>query len=186
VTRRVLIDVDGVIGDLVGALCHELRLYGYRRTPEDIRTYDFAGSLTEQETNMVHGIMGRPGFCGEISWYPGAKEFVEELSSTLEVVAVTRPFESGPTWAHEREHWLKPHIRKVVSTAHKEVCVGDLLIEDSTENALRWLAYHPGKRCILIDRPWNRSPITMREGLDIVRVKSFDEAIRAVAWVAPS
>jgi 5'(3')-deoxyribonucleotidase len=151
---RILLDVDGVIADLVGDLCSELRAVGYRRQPEDVTTYEFQHALPRDELAVVRGAMVRPGFVASMSWYPGAREFVRELQRLGEVVAVTKPFATSPTWAYERAVWLGRNIEKVVQTAHKELVGGDFLIEDCVANAHTWRHAHPGGHAILLQRPW--------------------------------
>jgi 5'(3')-deoxyribonucleotidase len=153
---RVLLDVDGVLAALVEDLCQHLTDLGYHRVPEDIVRYEMRCVVTKPEADAIDTKMKEVGFCVGLPWYDGAMEFVEALREMSDVVVVTKPHKASPTWAHERELWLEPYIDRVVHTAHKEVVVGDVLIEDSFQNACKWLEHHPGKFAILIDRPWNR------------------------------
>lgn len=148
---RILLDVDGVIADLVGDLCTYLR----DRQPSHFTEYNFADVLNAEETKRVHSLMRAPGFCAGLPWYEGAQKFVAALQTMGEVIAVTKPFARGPTWAFERTNWLKPYVADVVHTDRKSLVAGDILIEDSTHNAEEWLYAHPSGLAILIDRPWN-------------------------------
>lgn len=149
---RILVDVDGVLADLVGALCRNLP----RHTPDKMTEYRFQDTLDATEWTIAHNDMVRPNFVAHMPWYPGAQDFVRKLHALGDVVAVTRPYEHSPTWAYEREQWLRGHVDRVVHTAHKEMIRGDYLVEDSTDNALKWAQHWPGGTAYLIARPWVR------------------------------
>ncbi len=174
---RILLDVDGVIADLVGDLCRELRASGYKREPEDFTSYEFSSVLPRDEAAVAHGAMIRPGFVQTMSWYPGAKAFVKALQSVAKVVAVTKPFPAGPTWAYERAIWLKGHIDTVIQTEHKELIPGDILIEDYWLNAQKWQTAHPKGHAILIERPWCN---IYSQNLPIIGASSYDMILGAL------
>lgn len=153
---RILLDVDGVIADIVGDICRELREHGFDRTPEHFVHYEFRDVLTAKENAIAQAAMARPGFCARMTPYPGQRGFVESLKRRGEVVAVTKPFPNGPTWAYERMYWLRHENIPVISTAHKAFIPGDWLIEDSIGNARAWSSAHPSSRVLIMDRPWNR------------------------------
>ena len=174
--KRILLDIDGVVADLVGTLCICLKAMGFVRQPEDFTKYVFDDVLSPQERLAARKAMGDGYFCQDISWYPDGKIFIEALRQLGEVVAVTKPFPS-PAWAYEREVWLKGHVEHVIHTGAKEMILGNVLIEDCVENAVRWLEHHPGKTAVLIERPWNRYEAHAH---GLVRVKTFTEALDAV------
>ena len=154
---RILVDIDGVVADLVGALCSVLRVHGFDRYPKDITTYHFQDTLSPDEQGVVDAAMRSPGFVASMPWYPGAPAFLGSLQKCGEVVGVTRPYEHSRTWVHEREQWLQGYLDKTVHTAHKELVAGDFLIEDSTDNAVKWAAAHPRGTAYLLARPWVRA-----------------------------
>lgn len=174
-TTRILIDVDGVLADLVGALCERLDGVGYKYTPESFNKYEFERVLPTLAAEFVRECMAEEGFCASLPWYPNAQAFVECLKEFSDVVAVTKPYPKGPTWAYERANWLHPHITRVIQTDVKECVEGDVLIEDYEVNALKWLDAHPDGQALLINRPWNRAFETVHQRLR--RVHGFGEAI---------
>jgi 5'(3')-deoxyribonucleotidase len=156
---RILIDADGVVADLVSEICTRLLVHGWEYRPEDFKVYPFAEVLSPGAMQKCTETMNEPGFAKTLPVYPGAKECINALKADgHEIVFVTRPFESSPTWAHDRQAWLLETFghAKVVHTAHKELVKGDILIEDSVENLVSWLEHHPGQDGILVDRPWNK------------------------------
>lgn len=173
---RILTDVDGVLADLVSALCERLEWAGYDYSPQDFKAYDFAKTLCGEALERVNLALAEDSFALSLPLYPGASTFLKELASLGEVVAVTSPHKASRTWAHDRTLWCKTHgIDKVIHTSHKDMVTGDVLIEDHPENARTWQTAHPWGRAILIDRPWN-------QGTDVGfrRVRSYGEALFAV------
>lgn len=147
-------DVDGVVADLVGALCLELKKRGYRRHPKEFTHYHFEQCITPKENKIIRLAMEQPGFVRDMPWYPGAKRFLRRLRAIGEVVALTRPYEKGPTWAYERTRWLGRHVDAIVQTPRKDLVPGDVFIEDSHDNLLIWAQRNVGYP-ILMARPWN-------------------------------
>lgn len=159
----VLCDVDGVLADLVGKLCDELALRGKVKTPADFKHHDFKTVLNETELEIVYDVMSKPGFCFDLPWHAGARDFITDLRIELaandnELLIVTSPWWS-PTWQHERREWLRPAgmERRVcgVPTPYKKHMRGDVLIEDHAGTLYDWLEANPSGMGILISRPWN-------------------------------
>lgn len=153
---RILLDIDGVVADLVGELCQELGKHGVTMHPEHFRQYDFKDCVSPFEYVVMQKAMERRGFCRDLPGYKGAGEFCERLRTMGEVVAVTKPFPTSETWAHERAQWCKElGISKVVHTSHKELVKGDVLIEDHIANVAQWLHAWPHGQAIVMIKPWN-------------------------------
>lgn len=180
---RILMDVDGVVADLVGAVCAELEASDFGlRTPEDFVSYEFGKVLTEGERKAITRSLAAPGFCSSIPWYPAGRMFVECLKEIGEVVAVTKPFAAGRTWAWERQQWLGPLVSQVVHTGYKECVRGDVLIEDCTDHVAAWLNENELGWAILIDRPWNRGDRVPPRAL---RAVSYGDAIGMLRGLFP-
>lgn len=173
---RILIDVDGVLADLAGAVCAELAAQGRQVRPEQFTTYDMGTVVSRTDLDFM---FSREGFCASLDWYPGARAFLACLQDVGDVVAVTKPFHGGKTWAHERTEWLQPYLPAVISTAHKKYVAGDVLVEDSEANCYTWLEANTSGRAVLIDRPWNRAAEFHPR---LRRAKGWAEALRAVRF----
>lgn len=184
----VLADVDGVFADLVTAVCDVLREAGYNRTPEDIKHFDFALSLTQEEHCIVREAMHQPGFCWDIPAYTYARDWSQKIAATpgVELLFVTAPYPS-PTWQRERLEWIRYVLQAdsnrvlSVSSHFKKYVRGDILIEDKASTIHDWLEVNRQGVGILFDRPWNQP--TAREYVDhprMHRMHGFEDIVRFI------
>lgn len=140
----VLLDVDGVLADFLGASLAFLRTVGVDFIPEDIWTFDIAHALNldDAERAKLDREWSRPGFCAALAPCPGAREGVELLRSVGEVYAVTAPMWSCPTWEHERRAWLIEQMgfpaKHVVSAHAKHLIAGAVLVDDRPSHLESW------------------------------------------------
>lgn len=103
----------------------------------------------------------RPGFCEEIEVQAGAKEAVAKLAELAEVFVVTSPWDSSPTWMHERMHWVHRHFGiprgHVIQAGRKHLIRGDVFVDDKASHVLEWSAAWPDGTAILFDMAHNRA-----------------------------
>lgn len=155
-TVRILLDIDGVVANLVGALLEELRAHGFHRREKEVKHHDFVATFNREELKIIRAAMQRPGFVDGLLMYSGAQGFINELQAMGEVVALTKPYASSMTWVYERQLWCERRgIRNVVHTDRKHLVPGDCLIEDHPGNLCEWARAWPGRVGILLSRPWN-------------------------------
>jgi 5'(3')-deoxyribonucleotidase len=148
----VLLDCDGVIADYHKmALDILYNLTGRRYQTSDVVTWDTFHSIDEPPdvVDEVYQRIKSRGNCEKIEPFAEAKEGIERLKELADIVIVTSPFKGSPTWAHEREVWLKEHfdIEHVIHTRRKARVHGDFFIDDKTDHVNEWLAYwvHSGR-----------------------------------------
>jgi 5'(3')-deoxyribonucleotidase len=180
----VLLDCDGVLSDFVSAvldLVHEL--CGPRYQPHDVTCFDLAKSLglTDEERARVFGaITSRPGFARELAVYPDAIAGVAALRAVADVYIVTSPWNSNPTWTHDREAWLREHFgiphSHVIHTSAKHLVAGDVLVDDKTSTLVEWQAAHP--RGVAVQ--W-QTPHNLYDGWAGWSTCSWDHVARAIA-----
>ncbi len=149
----ILTDVDGVLADFVG------HIQSRAGVQSDIKEMDLRDSLTDTELLQVRMVAKKPGFCASMPWYPGAKNFFQDLMRLGHVYAVTSPWHSD-TWASERRDWLHEgglHPNRVIScpATSKPLIQGDVLVEDHPETAYDWLEVNKDSFVVLRDLPWN-------------------------------
>ncbi len=176
---RVLLDVDGVLGDLPS--CAIRWINGH--SPLSNVTLDMVHEHDILKCLGLDALQERfdrwcidTELCRDMPVYPGAKDFVRELRSFAEIVVVTSPYAAVPNWCHHRINWLAEHFgipkRDVIFAKRKELVAGDVLIDDKLSNVEAYCAAQPGLG-IVFDRPWN-------QGTSHVRAKSYAEALRLV------
>jgi 5'(3')-deoxyribonucleotidase len=181
---RILCDVDGVLLDFIGALCTQLNARGFSRVPADVKHWDLRESFTSEESRETLRIMGEPGFCHEIPWYEGAKDFLTALKVEHEAHILTAPFDS-PSWIPERKASLAPWFWAdrihFIPGKWKHIVSGDVLVEDHPGTAAEWVFHNPQGIALLIDRPWNQPGC--KEWVPdsrIYRVKSYQDALTTI------
>jgi len=178
----VLLDVDGVLADFVGASLRFLRdRFGLHYTPEQVTEWNLERAL-KLEPHVYKALCAefeREDFCTDIEPYPGAVDGVWALRDAgCRVLAVTAPWWSSPTWVHDRSQWLVQHLGfrrdDLHHTSNKASVRGDVLVEDKPETIAAWKVEHPMGAGILWDRPHNRTwPAT-----DMVRTTRWDDVLR--------
>lgn len=179
--RRIGVDVDGVLVDFVEGVLHWANTYArtasmpaFRR--ETITQFDI---LKSWDVAHLWGELDRfvckPGFCAGLSPMAGAKEFLDRLQKTAEVVIVTSPWKTSPTWCYERRNWLEQQLGwtgEVIFTKRKDLIKCDALVDDAADHTDSF----PGVG-ILLDAPWNQHATRS------LRVASLTQAIDRLAMI---
>lgn len=175
---RVLIDVDGVVCDFVsGYLVLIEKVTGRSYTLDDVTDYDFmAQGIVSSERKAIEQLLFQPGWVQLLSPVEqGSRLVFELLQREVEIVFVTSPWRGHPTWASEREAWLQAYWPgvAVVSTHHKYLVHGDVLVDDRPEQVSRWhREWGPAGVGLLWDAPYNR------RAQSLTRVHSWDGVLR--------
>ena len=177
----VLLDIDGVVCDLASYLCDWLHAQGYaRRTPDDIRQFDFAAALDVPRATIdrfwaevgveQHGL--------RLPAYPGARRFVDALRRKHRVVACTAS--AGAEWTGQRAMWLATVLGFAASDVVfaegelKARIVADVLIDDRVETCGAFADRNGW--ALLFDRPWNRG----FEQVGVNRVDGYAHVLSAL------
>lgn len=144
-TKKILLDVDGVIADFVSAADVAVRRY-----TGGLDGFDWREPFEKYLPALNSGT-----FAFDVMPYPGAVGFVMELCRRgYRPIACTRPLISNPFWMTARLKLLEECFaippRDVIFATDKSIVGPDLpLVEDTPENLVgRALG-------ILIARPWN-------------------------------
>lgn len=144
--KTILLDVDGVLADFVAGFLALLESeLGIKATREQVAHFDIGASLglsREHSSQVKRALGSRVGFARELDIYPGAVEGVRLLEPIADVYIVTSPWNSNPTWMHDREHWLEKHFgiphSRVIHTSAKYRVSGDVLVDDKTDTLGKW------------------------------------------------
>lgn len=161
--RTVLLDVDGVLADFVGGYFRLLEEHtGIVARREQITQFDMGASLgltPEQASKMKRAIGDAHQFARTLDVYPGAVDGVRRLQEIADVWIVTSPWNSNPTWTHDREWWLKKHFdiphARVTHTSAKHMVRGDFLVDDKTDTLVKWREANPMANAVLWAGTWN-------------------------------
>lgn len=155
---RVLIDVDGVVADLLGHLW--ARMDTLIRI-EDLKSWHIISDLPEHESKQILHWFHDMEFWRTLPVMDGAREGVQYLrESGYDVAWVTAPYPSCKGWADARYEWLQ----KNMNASYKDICLmprkglsqGDIFIDDKPENVREWQQANPKGKAFLYSHPFNQ------------------------------
>jgi len=164
---RFLIDVDGVVADLITTMIDDInqahRKYKTRLNPEHITDFYFMnpdlGILSPGECKFAIRNFARPGLAYELQPIPSAVEGVQKLENAgHEVVFVTSDWQESRTWVNDRRAWISEHFgdQEVIFCHKKHYVIGDVLIDDRAKTCETFATAHPEALVLMYDQPWNR------------------------------
>lgn len=156
--KRVLIDMDSTIVDLMSPWLHQYNLaHDDNLTIEDILTFD----LHEHAKGgvAIYDVLKQYGFFALLQPYPGAIAAVEKIAKHHDVYIVSAATE-GPC-ASEKLAWVKKWLpflsnKQVILAHHKHLVQGDVLIDDGPYNAVSYREAHPDAEIYGIYFPYNK------------------------------
>jgi 5'(3')-deoxyribonucleotidase len=177
----ILVDVDGVLADLVGATIAEANfLTSLDRKPSEQTSWEILNLYSkEHHDRIISETFHKPGFCRQLPVMLGAQAFIRELRTLGSVYIVTAPWPVAH-WMWERTEWLMEHFGFApseimqVPTGLKPLVRGDVFIDDKPETVVEWENLNRGAG-ILVDAPYNqKADVRVRahdwfDVLDIVR-----------------
>jgi 5'(3')-deoxyribonucleotidase len=177
--RKIFVDLDGVIVDLVlPAMKHYDAYIPDETCFPDGYIWDCVGATNHiRERNSIGGVHFDPipddqfwealdyNFWRSLKPYPLANSFIKWLATEGDVVFCTNALITSAC-NHARYDWLKFHYPKrskgMIFTAQKELLAAQprsILIDDSDRNVERFNAEaertNSGAHAILLPRPWN-------------------------------
>lgn len=168
------LDCDGILSDwLGGCLDAVFEVTGKRYQRQEVSRWDpwLQFKLQPDQTAAVFAQVDTPGFCESLDVLPGAEEGFSALSKVADVLVVTTPWVTAPTWCFERSRWLSRKFGvlpgQIIHAAAKEYITADFFLDDNKANVTSWTEKqkHPG---YLYDATYN-------QGGDLPRVYSLLE-----------
>lgn len=155
---RFLCDVDDVLASYVQGFTAAVIATGVRSILMDhpYDDWDLSKSLklTDEEETKVYSLINSPGFASMLMPCAGAVDGLKAVMKVADVLFVTSPLKSSPTWAYDRRRWLEKYFgeeqgRKIISTSEKYAVDGDFLLDDKPEHCIEWQAEHPAGTALL-------------------------------------
>lgn len=181
---RLLMDVDGCLVDYVGGVINTIdEICGKKIARESLVNWDFLPELplSVEEKVLFFSKLRSPGFCNALQMLPGAREGIQAVKKMgVEVIYVTSPWVSSPTWCFERGNWLVDHgfasnHAEVIHTAAKHCVAGDFMVDDNPQNVQKWEAHNQKGTGIIWRAPYNATA----EG---IKMGAFWELENFIRW----
>ncbi len=133
--------------------------------------------LSPEETQAVFEFIATPGVCESMEVLPGAQEGYDQLVKVADIVVVTSPWLSAPSWTFERMKWLSTHFgigpEKLIHTSAKEYVSADFFVDDNANNVRRWNERNAG-----IGLLWTQ-PYNATIG-DLPRLNGWEELVQLI------
>ncbi len=156
--KTILIDMDGVLADLLPTWLHEYgKASGEWLHIDDITKYDhvqFAADKTAFWASLAPALEACPPVLGSSVF----DDLYRKLPRTF-VVTYCHP--NAPGALDVKRAWLAKYfpgfpLQNIVATSEKYLCFGDVLIDDYVGNLEKWQDNHPRGRAMLFGTQYNR------------------------------
>lgn len=147
---KVILDCDDVLFDSSQKAVDDLnRVYGTSFKINDIKQWGLLGSILDERLKYF----SNPEFIENLPLYPGAQDFVHELSKKAEVVIATNV---PPVCAGARVNTIIRHFPEITPSniligARKDLLVADMMLDDTSQNLEQANVDYP----VLYRQPWN-------------------------------
>lgn len=180
--RRVAFDVDGVVADLIPGFCDWFHgKFGVRVDPETIVYHNDMGrspALEEVDRYLRHfypaeGADGgwggafiefmnmRDAYPAYVSATPGARDGIDEIKETCDVVFVTALMRRANGHVPGKLDWIGRSFPRTpiftVPSEYKCWIPCDYAVDDRWDNCERWSVF-TDTRVMLFGRPWSEAP----------------------------
>jgi 5'(3')-deoxyribonucleotidase len=176
--RRVGLDVDGVLADLITpCLKVASEMTGKEITADHMKSWDFDHLVPPEMLEPFWERIGKPGLCGSLVPLDGAVDGVRALSEVADVYVVTSYLRGAVQWVHERDGWLLEHFgiphARMVYTKAKYTFHGYMLVDDKPDNVSEWTNEHPTGVPVLWSQPYNLATV-FHQNIDYRIVRTSD------------
>lgn len=154
---RVLVDMDGVLTDLVGSVKTEMQKQLPGIAWQEPTQYWFARQYPEGVEEEIVRIIHEPGFFHNLQPIQGAVAGFKELATIGDVRIVTHPSKTASCiW--EKIAWVEEHlgaawVEKMTFTYDRSIMEADYLIDD---NPTVYRTQRPRWQQIIFDQSYNR------------------------------
>ncbi len=188
----VVLDVDGVLADFVGAtLDYLLAKHNLPLKYADITEWNIVDiPAIKPFKKEIHKVWSGKGFCGGLKVLPGTQEAVALLRRHADIKFATSPMASNPTWIRERNIWLKKNFDAVRSdithTGKKSDVPGHFFVDDKPDNCVEYAgnvgAVMRDARVFLRLWPYNDKVVITDERIEVIERLSDIVKLVEQAW----
>lgn len=186
----ILVDMDDTLNQFAEVFWGVYNdLYNEAQDHRLVNTWDL--QLFARGDINVYDLLKHPGIYRDIPLKSYAAEFMRQIHDKYDVYIVTdapegtshcvsdKPF-SNP--ADDKRTWVKEHFPffpqdRIIICSHKWMVVGDVLIDDKP--AIFEKFQELGRKCILIDMPYNQHIKTIWRAKDLVEAEQMIASILA-------
>lgn len=169
---KILLDVDGVVCDLIGdTLRHVNQIVSPERVElTDITEWDtnacinrklkFLGIQSVDVAPIITDLWNRQDFVRGLTPIDGAVDAVTSIRGIgHRVVFLTAGRYQSRYWFSERHEWLRywfdAQESEIIFASSKYFVKGDIFIDDKPGNVAAWQRENPDKEAWLLTQPWN-------------------------------
>jgi len=181
----VLVDMDDTINHF-----SQMFWQVYNMTYDENVDFTMVNSWNLQDFGRadvnVYDLLRHPGLFRNLSLKTYAVEFIENLQRQFMVYIVTdspqgTSHQEGGNKnfanpADDKRQWMREHFPsfpqdQIIICSHKWMIEGDVLVDDKPDTFLEYTAR--GKKCILIDMPYNRHIDTKWRAKDLIEAEQL-------------
>ena len=162
---RIVLDLDGV----VVAFFQKLITVYNERFPDDQLTLEDINCELEQlgpeRASRLIDLFNEPGWFTNLRPLPGTINIVSHYASAgYPILICTAPARMANghingNSAAEKYEWIQKHLPawgyQIVITRDKEHIDGDIFVDDTPSQIIKWCDTHPDGIGVLVDQPWN-------------------------------
>jgi len=186
----VVMDADGVFVDFVGGVLEKhTAMTGKVVTKEELPDWDIFDrleALSPGSSLSLKRYVAEPGFCAGLKPLPGALDALSKLleherRGRVRFHIATSPWDSSPTWMHERAEWLEKHglhRHRILHTAVKDLLRCDVFVDDKLEHVTAWQAENPNGLGYLWENAQN-----LGAPKDVPRLRDWASLFHAIDFV---
>ena len=166
---RVLIDVDGVVADLMGGFAHFIReRHGLELSPWKITTFNIPRSPAHQALHaridlekQLQDFLALPNCYEHVDVIEGSQVALDYfLKEGFQLAFITATLKESPESYAPKFRWLAKNFPgiPVISCPSEQKCwfQADYGIDDRYDTCHRWLC--SGVTPLLFRQPWNEAP----------------------------
>lgn len=159
--------MDGILADIYDLLIERLnKKHQFNHTYEERHTLfgDHKILVPHITDEMMFSVFNEKDFFLKIPPIPGAIDAVRELQEHSKIYIVTTPWYGNAYSFIHKIQWIEAYLpgleRKVLLTKSKEAVYGDIFIDDTTKNLMKWKEAWPTKKTASLEYPWTNPACT--------------------------